>query len=80
MMSTITVDSSYVAAMKNKRFLLPLIKINIKHVKFEKLKEMLVNAVKSISGTKLRRKRLMRFLFLNLSVGKRATDTHISAQ
>ena len=46
MMSTITVDSSYVAAMKNKRFLLPLIKINIKHVKFEKLKEMLVNAVK----------------------------------
>lgn len=45
-MSTITVDSSYVAAMKNKRFLLPLIKLNIKRVKHEKLKEMLVNAVK----------------------------------
>lgn len=46
MMSTITVDSSYVAAMKKEQFLLPLMKLYIKKVKFEKLKVMLVNAVK----------------------------------
>ena len=46
MMSTITVDSSYVASMKKERFLLPLIKFYIKRVKHEKLKEMLVGAVK----------------------------------
>lgn len=46
MMSTITVDSSYVAAMKKEQFLLPLIKLYIKRVKHEKLKKMLVNAVK----------------------------------
>lgn len=46
MISTLTVDSSYVKAMKKELFILPLMKLYIKNVKFEKLRPMLVNAVK----------------------------------
>ena len=46
MISTLTVDSSYVKAMKKKQFLLPLMTSYIKTVKFEKLHSMIVNAVK----------------------------------
>lgn len=46
MMTTLTVDSSYVEGMKKEQFILPLMKLYIKTVKFEKLKPALINAVK----------------------------------
>lgn len=46
MMTTLTVDSTYVEGMKKEQFILPLMKLYIKKVKFEKLKPALINAVK----------------------------------
>lgn len=46
MMTTLTVDSSYVEGMKKEQFVLPLMKLYIKIVKFDKLRPMLINAVK----------------------------------
>lgn len=46
MLSTLTVDSSYVEGIKKEKFILPFMKLYIKNIKFEKLRTMLVNAVK----------------------------------
>lgn len=46
MMTTLTVDSAYVEGMKKKQFILPFMKLYIKTVKFDKLRPMLINAVK----------------------------------
>lgn len=46
MMTTLTVDSAYVEGMKKKQFILPFMKLYIKTVKFDKLRPMLINAIK----------------------------------
>lgn len=46
LISTLTVDSSYVESIKRERFVLPLMKFYARTVKFEKLREMLITAVK----------------------------------
>lgn len=45
MMTTLTVDSSYVESMKKEQFILPLMKLYIKTVKFDKLRPALFKAV-----------------------------------
>lgn len=46
LVSTLTVDSSYVAMIKKENFILPLLKLYYRTLKFDKLREVLVNAVK----------------------------------
>lgn len=45
MMTTLTVDSTYVKAMKKEQFLLPLMKLYIKTVRFDKLRPALIKAI-----------------------------------
>ena len=45
MMTTLTVDSDYVAGMKKEQYILPLMKLYIKTVKFDKLRPALIKAV-----------------------------------
>lgn len=45
MMTTLTVDSSYVEGMKKEQYILPLMKLYIKTVKFDKLRPALIKAV-----------------------------------
>lgn len=45
MMTTLTVDSAYVEGMKKEQYILPLMKLYIKTVKFDKLKPALIKAV-----------------------------------
>jgi len=46
LVSTLTVDASYVEAMRKKRFAMPFMRFYVKRVKFAKLRIMLINAVK----------------------------------
>ncbi len=45
MMTTLTVDSAYVEGMKKEQYILPLMKLYIKTVKFDKLRPALIKAV-----------------------------------
>lgn len=45
MMTTLTVDSDYVAGMKKEQYILPLMKLYIKTVKFDTLRPALIKAV-----------------------------------
>lgn len=45
MMTTLTIDSAYVEGMKKEQYILPLMKLYIKTVKFDKLRPALIKAV-----------------------------------
>lgn len=80
MMTTLTVDSDYVAGMKKEQYILPLMKLYIKTVKFDKLSLRLSRRCKSISETRPTKKKPMQYHFLNALVRTRATDIPISVQ
>lgn len=45
LLSTLTVDSAYVEAMKKEKFVMPFMRFYVKRVKFAKLRTMLISAV-----------------------------------